>query len=247
MFLFLSYLLWLVGQAPLHGHGERRWGRRRLSELVPDKGFDVIEGVLAELEVGRRLAGDEFPVRIADDETGATQLAVSHRHVAPGGNVPVHDAGFGAAVVAAVVDPETVRVVKIEGDVLRFDADAEKLHAREGGIRRPLSHLCRAGAAPASPAVVKVHDRRFPGPRQELGARRQLIVDGVPVGAADEVDVEIPHGIAVFEAHGGWEEVISVAVVVAARAARVVLPVVDVAATNEDREQQQRAEERATG
>ena len=68
----------------------------------------------------------------------------------------------------------------------RLDADAEEPDHREP--RRPPLHLRRAGAAPASSAVVEVDDGGL-APKQ-LGRRGQLGIDGL---APEDVGVEVSH------------------------------------------------------
>lgn len=81
--------------------------------------------------------------------------------------------------------------MEVQGDGFGFDADFQKLNVRNR--RRPVSHLCRTGAAPASPTVVKRNDGGLARFHEQFGARSKILVDAVQGGSTDQVDVEISH------------------------------------------------------
>jgi len=162
---------------------------------VRQNGFDVLKGLRTKLEKGRRLSADKVSLGVANDEPGTSQLTVSPRHVVPGGNPPVHDDGRPLLIVLSLPDgrilPKPVGSVKVEGDGLGLDADLQKLNVFHR--RRPTPHLCRAGAAPASPAVVKGNDGGLAAVLGQQGrAGGQLLVDAVAGVSADQMDVKVP-------------------------------------------------------
>ena len=186
-FLFFSYLIILVLLLLARLQRWRSldcrggWCSSRIRtdrhEFVQQR-FNMPECLFSELKKGRSFPAHEIPVGITNNESGTSQLAVSHGHVRPRRNVSIHN------LVA-----ETKHLVKGHCDLRGFDADAQELD--RGNCGGPFLHLCRTGAAPASPTIVKMNDGRLSYAGKQSSARGHFLVDSILGRAMDQMDVEI--------------------------------------------------------
>ena len=104
------------------------------------------------LKISLRLPTHKHPILIRNDETRTTELTESHRKIPPIRNPTIDN-------------PDLIQLehrIELICHPFGIHADSYELdRVVETTALGPAIHLCRAGAASASPAVVEVDHGRF--------------------------------------------------------------------------------------
>lgn len=154
----------------------KQWSEKRL---------DMLKCFLAKLEIGPCFSTYKASILVTNNEARASQLSIPNRHVS----------SWRYKAIDYVLKMK--HAMKVHGNSLGLDADAEKLGVWDGLC--PSFHLCRTRAAPASSAVVKMNDRRLARRREQTGGGSQPFIDIIE--SSDQMNVKVSN---LFTTHCGY-------------------------------------------